>query len=131
MTLEEAARWTPIDSLTRSHQPHHENFQNHSNKIDFSNIAQTQNNADSEKKRWQTAMNQAKNRGLDKAEEAQKASQEIANANRRNSKTRRNPVTHTNILLKETTFSAQEISEITGLDVYKVIALKLKSRSAA
>ena len=76
-------------------------------------------------------MDQAKERGLDKAENAKKAAQEAASTRRQNSKSRRNPVTHTNILLNETSLSFQDISEITGLDVYKIIALKLKSRSAA
>jgi hypothetical protein len=34
-------------------------------------------------------------------------------------------------LLKETSFSFEEIADITGLSVYKVIAMKLKSRDAA
>ena len=76
-------------------------------------------------------MDQANNRGLDKAGETQKAAREAANTRRSNSKTRRDPIIHTDILLKETTFSTQEISEITGLDVYKVIAMKLKLRNAA
>jgi hypothetical protein len=76
-------------------------------------------------------MDQAKERGLDKAENAKKAAQEAASARRQNSKTRRNPETHTNILLNETSLSFEEISDITGLDVYKIIAMKLKSRNAA
>ena len=76
-------------------------------------------------------MDKAKDRGLDKAEEAKKAAQEAANARRRNSKSRRNPVIHANILLKETSFSFEEIADITGLDVYQIVAMKLKSRNAA
>ncbi len=43
---------------------------------------------------------------------------------------RRDPVSYANILLKETKFSAKEISELCGLDIYEVTALKLKSRTA-
>ncbi|MGY8999542.1 MAG: hypothetical protein ACKVIK_06455 [Rhodospirillales bacterium] len=43
-------------------------------------------------------------------------------------KQRRDPVSYANVLLKETHFSATEIAELCGLDVYEVTALKLKSR---
>lgn len=43
---------------------------------------------------------------------------------------KRNPVEFANVLLKETKFSTKEISELCGLDIYKVTALKLKSRVA-
>jgi hypothetical protein len=76
-------------------------------------------------------MDRAKDRGLDKAENAKKAAQEAASERRQNSKSRRNPTTHATILLKETSLSFEEISDITGLDVYKIITMKLKSRSAA
>jgi hypothetical protein len=41
---------------------------------------------------------------------------------------RRDPLTYANILLKETNFSAKEIAELSGLDIYEVTAIKLKSR---
>jgi hypothetical protein len=43
---------------------------------------------------------------------------------------RRDPLTYANILLKETSFSAKEIAELSGLNIYEVTALKLKSRSS-
>ena len=42
---------------------------------------------------------------------------------------RRDPVEYANVLLKETKFSAKEISDLCGLDIYEVTAIKLKSRS--
>jgi hypothetical protein len=44
---------------------------------------------------------------------------------------RRDPLTYANILLKETTFSAKEIAELSGLNIYEVTALKLKSRKSS
>jgi len=41
---------------------------------------------------------------------------------------KRDPVSYAIVLIKETQFSAQEIAELSGLDIYKVTALKLKSR---
>ena len=41
---------------------------------------------------------------------------------------KRDPVSYATVLIKETQFSAQEIAELSGLDIYKVTALKLKSR---
>jgi hypothetical protein len=131
MSLDEAARWTPPETSDNKPMPRQEFYQRPRKGADFSNAAQTQQSADQEKKRWQEAMDKAKDRGLDKAEEAKKAAQEAANARRRNSKSRRNPVIHANILLKETSFSFEEIADITGLDVYQIVAMKLKSRNAA
>ena len=42
---------------------------------------------------------------------------------------RRDPLTYACILLKETSFSAKEIAELSGLNIYEVTALKLKSRN--
>ena len=42
---------------------------------------------------------------------------------------RRDPLTYASILLKETSFSAREIAELSGLNIYEVTALKLKSRN--
>ena len=131
MTLDEAARWKPDERTSNKNSITEGLYQQPVKTKDASNIVANQQSAEEEKKQWQTAMDQAKERGLDKAENAKKAAQAAASTRRQNSKSRRNPVTHTNILLNETSLSFQEISEITGLDVYKIIALKLKSRSAA
>ena len=131
MTLEEAARWKPEDSAAIRHSAVEGLYQRPVGTKDSSNIEKNQQSAEEEKKQWQTAMDKAKERGLDKAENAKKAAQEAASAQRKNSKSRRDTTTHANILLKETSLSFDEISDITGLDVYKIITMKLKSRSAA
>jgi hypothetical protein len=131
MTLEEATRWEPQDSPAKNTTSNQELYQRSVKPADLSRLVKNQKNAEMEKKNWQAAMEKAKARGLDKAENAKKAAQEAANERRHNSKARRNPTTHANILLKETSLSFKEISEITGLDIYKIITMKLKSRSAA
>ena len=131
MTIEEAARWKPEDVTTNKRSTVEGLYQRPVKAKDASNIAKNQQSAEEEKKQWQTAMNQAKERGLDKAENAKRAAKEASNTRRQNSKSRRNPVIHADILLKETSLSFKEISDITGLDVYKIITMKLKSRSAA
>ena len=131
MTLDEAARWKPDDIAFSKNSTADGIYQRPRKATNSSSIIKNQQSAEEEKKQWQTAMNEAKERGLDKAENAKKAAQEAASARRHNSKSRRNPITHANILLKETSLSFEEISDITGLDVYKIITMKLKSRSAA
>jgi hypothetical protein len=133
MTLEEAARFAPTEGTDddKKAMPRQEYHQRPRKSSDTGDTAQTQLSPEEEKKRWQNAVNKAKDRGLDKAEEAKAAALEAANARRTNSKSRRNPDTHANILLKETSFTFEEIADITGLDVYKIIAMKLKSRNAA
>ena len=128
MTLDEAISWKPNQNNGGGNEDNYDLSQR-SNKI--SKLMKNQRNAELEKKQWQAAMEQAKARGLDKEENARKAAQEAANERRQNSKARRNPITHAKILLKETSLSFEEISDITGLDVYKIITMKLKSRSAA
>ena len=41
---------------------------------------------------------------------------------------RPNPTERAEVLLKETSLTAHEIAEMTGLDVYQVFGIKLKSR---
>ena len=67
-------------------------------------------------------------RGLDGAN---KSETDRFGTRRPNSKSRRNPISHATVLLKETSLPFQEIADITGLDIYDVIAMKLKMRAAA
>ena len=101
MTLEAATHWQPSEDTRQTAPRVTRSYNKKSKTIDYSNLAKTQKNADAEKARWQAAVDRA------------------------------NPETHAKILLKETSLSFEEISEITGLDVYKIITMKLKSRSAA
>ena len=127
MTLDEAARWTPGEKPG----PIKEFYRRPRKASDFQYAPHTQQNANAEKHRWKAAMERAKERGLDKAEEARKEAQEAANQRRRKTGSRRDPVKHATILLKETSLPIEEIADITGLDVYQIVGIKLKARSAA
>ncbi len=83
---------------------------------------------EAEKKRWEEAVTAARQRGLDGGE---KSETDRFGTRRPNSRSRRNPIAHATVLLKETSLPFQEIADITGLDIYDVIAMKLKLRAAA
>lgn len=84
------------------------------------------------KRQRDEAMAEARARGLDREEEAAQAKKAAREFTRKtNSKSRRNPVSHANVLLKETALPFSEIASITGLDLYVIVALKLKQRDAA
>ena len=131
MTVDEAKKWKPPENRRETQFRVSDPYQKQNKSTDYSNLAKTQKNADAEKARWQAAMDRAKERGLDSQENARRAQQDAASERKGNSKSRRNPETHAKILLKETSLSFEEIANITGLDVYKIITMKLKSRNAA
>ncbi|MDE0540380.1 MAG: DUF2786 domain-containing protein [Rhodospirillales bacterium] len=83
---------------------------------------------EAEKKRWEEAVSAARQRGLDGGG---KSETERFGTRRPNSRSRRNPIAHATVLLKETSLPFEEIADITGLDIYDVIAMKLKLRAAA
>ena len=81
-----------------------------------------------EKLRWESAVRAAEDRGLDLS----KSKENIGESLTRNfSKSRRHPLKHAKILLDETSLPFEEIAEITGLNIYQVVCIKLKSREAA
>jgi len=47
------------------------------------------------------------------------------------SRARRSPDSHAQALIKETRLSIHEIADMTGLDIYQVVGMKLKMRGAA
>lgn len=82
-----------------------------------------------DRQRFEEAVAAARARGLD-ADEAKPRPPRRHSAKRFNSR-RREPVSHATALLIETTIPFAEIATITGLDIYQVVALKLKLRKAA
>jgi len=81
-----------------------------------------------DKARWQNAVEKARQRGLADGDESKvTASQHV----RHFSKARRNPVQHAEVLLKETALPFDEIADITGLNIYQIVGMKLKLRKAA
>lgn len=82
-----------------------------------------------DKMRREAAMNAARDRGL-KLDDTPPPSLRAATRERRASQRRMNPVRHATILLRETSLPFEEVARITGLDVYKVVGMKLKMRAA-
>ena len=77
-----------------------------------------------DKARRDAALAEAYERGLD-SDKRRKGS---VQAPRRNG-SKRNPHSHAQILLKETSLPMLEICSLTGLDIYEVVGLKLKMRA--
>ncbi len=135
MTLEEAASWRP--SAPQPAEPHvtsadpfayRRNVQPGSHQ--WWQMSLNQAAMDADKNRWESAVRAARNRGLDGSEAGNRAGTP-PNAKRSNSRSRRNPISHAAVLLKETSLPFDEIADITGLDVYKIVGMKLKMRKAA
>jgi hypothetical protein len=78
------------------------------------------------KQQREAALAEARARGLDAAEEAaaRRRRDHVQRANGR----RMNPRDHARILLTETSLRLREIVDITGLDIYQVVGLKLALR---
>lgn len=81
-----------------------------------------------EKRRWEEAVQKARERGLDGGTDPEPRSDLRP---RRASKSRRDPIKHASVLLEETRLPFSEIASITGLSVYAIVGMKLKMRSAA
>jgi len=82
-----------------------------------------------DKARREAALRAAQSRGLD-ADELRKAVTSTVTQARATKRRRMNPYRHAATLLRETSLSFREIANITGLDVYAVVGLKLKLRAA-
>ena len=96
--------------------------------IKHSTILKNSHNEALDKARWQSAVKEAQNRGLDRSEKNETV-KELRQHNFR--KARRHPVKHAQVLLNETSLSFFEIAQITGLNVYQVVTIKLQLREAA
>ncbi|WP_193371001.1 hypothetical protein [Pelagibius marinus] len=83
-----------------------------------------------DKARREAALRAAQSRGLD-AEELRKAVTSSVAQARKTKQRRMNPYRHAATLLRETSLSFREIANITGLDIYKVVGLKLKLRATS
>jgi hypothetical protein len=126
--MEEAARWQP-DEPPPAPAPRRPQPAPFANAEVYRETAADLARTLEEKKRRDEAIRQARMRGLD-AEEERKARQ-AAQRPARTSSTRRDPWSHAAVLLKETSLPFSEIADITGLDIYRVVGLKLKLRKAS
>ena len=85
-----------------------------------------------EKARREAALKAAQDRGLD-AEERRAAERRTRQYNtaRAGKKARMNPHRHAAVLLAETSLPFREVANITGLDIYQIVGMKLKMRKVA
>ena len=129
--MEEAAGWTPKEENSKVSADGAYKFRGFRYEDSFATTV-TVNNLRSEKvndrAQWQEAVQNARNRGLEWTNAERTAG---IFRPRSFSKARRHPVKHAEVLLNETSLPIQEIMEITGLNVYQVVSLKLKLRVAA
>ncbi|MEE2760174.1 MAG: hypothetical protein VYE18_01860 [Pseudomonadota bacterium] len=129
MSLEEAARFQGEASQGTQSKSRHS--RERSDTFGFpvrakaADVSHTEHMAE-EKERWEAAVNEARTRGLDSE---RKSHAESVRA-KRSIRTRRNPTSHATVLLKETKLSLREIADISGLDIYSVVGVKLKLRNA-
>lgn len=85
-----------------------------------------------EKARREAAMRAAKDRGLDAEERrAEERRNRQRGTNRSSSKARMNPYRHAAVLLAETSLPFREVANITGLNIYQIVGMKLKMRNVA
>ena len=128
LSLEEVARWEPTPPRAQpSLRPQYRHNLDEL-AVGFETISTNMHRENIEKLRWQSAVKAAEGRGLNLS----KSKEHVREPTTRNStKTRRHPLKHAKILLDETSLPFQEIAEITGLNIYQVVGIKLKSREAA
>ena len=87
---------------------------------------ESERRADEDRARFRAAWDDALRRGLDREEE--RARRQPGPGFVWRSRRRLEPVQHATVLLNETRLPFSEIAEITGLDRYAVVGLKLKLR---
>ena len=128
MSLKEAAGSPPLErNVSRSSRA--SNFHDYPPEASYnSNVFKNSFIEALDKARWQSAVKEAQNRGLDWFEQ-KKTVKELRQY--KFGKTRRHPVKHAQVLLNETSLRFSEIAQITGLNVYQVVTIKLQLREAA
>ena len=83
-----------------------------------------------DKERYERALREARERGLDGGA-IKPEMRPAATGAQKSSQRSRTPQSFARVLLSETTLPLREIVSLTGLDIYRVVGLKLKMRSAA
>lgn len=127
MSLQEAAREprAPTRTVQAPQHPRHYTAREMAEIIAFS---EARFRAD--KERYERALREARERGLDDRA-AKPGVRPGSNGARTSSHRSRSPQSFAKVLLSETTLPLREIVSLTGLDIYRVVGLKLKMRSAA
>jgi len=80
-----------------------------------------------DKERFEQAVREARERGLDADERRRAAAPPRAFRSKGRG---RDPHSHASVLIRETSLPLAEICQLTGLDIYQVVGLKLKLRPA-
>ncbi len=128
MSLEQAARPTARSPADRPLRPNGLRTEyTASDGASYFDSAERSLRAD--KAQRDSALRDAIDRGLDSG--GGRREEKTVHRKSPSSRTQRNPLNYARVLLAETSFSLKEIIDLTGLDVYQVVGLKLKMRSAA
>ena len=127
MSLQEAVG-RPCEPVRKTRMPRRTGMFTERDIADF--VAYSEARLRADKERYERALNEAIERGLDDGIRVN------AGGPGRDASTRprgrcRNPQSFARILLSETSLPLGEIVSLTGLDIYRVVGLKLKMRSAA
>jgi hypothetical protein len=128
MTLDEAAQRAADDNLAEVAAAEKEQARADSEAA--SRVREAEGRRAADKSQWEQALREARARGLDE-KPAEKVSRPNGNSTRPKSNRKRNPVVFAEALMKETGLPLEEIASITQLDMYQIVALKLKLRRAA
>lgn len=127
MSLQEAAREPrgPARTVQAPPPPRHYTAREMADIIAFSEARLR-----ADKERYERALRESMERGLDGG--VHKTIVRPASAGAQKSSQRsRSPHSFAKVLLSETTLPLREIVSLTGLDIYRVVGLKLKMRTAA
>lgn len=123
MSLDEAAMGGPVPDVPKK-RPSARRAEKDKARDVARHIHLVDNWVSNDKARRDAALAEAYERGLDSDQNKRAPTQ----APRRNG-SKRNPRSHAQVLLRETSLPIDEICSLTGLDTYEVVAMKLKLRS--
>lgn len=128
MSLQEAAR-EPTDPIRAVQTPQHPRRYTSREMAEIIAFSEARFRAD--KERYERALREARERGLDGGGKKPDVRPASSPGVRTTSQRSRSPQSFAKVLLSETTLPLREIVSLTGLDIYRVVGLKLKMRSAA
>lgn len=131
MSLQEAARHDPTPDPPRQEAPRPDKstaeWRTERDRAAYVHMSEQFLKMDQERRR--RAMEEARSRGLDAEERRAAQRRPVYRQNKNPSK--RNPESHARVLLSETSLPLQEVADLSGLDFYRVVGMKLKMRSPA
>ena len=127
MTLQEATR-KPAETVRPTRLPRHAGGFDARDVADF--VAYSEARLRADKERYERALREAIERGLDDGVRVRARASGPADSPRPRGRCR-SPHSFAKVLLSETSLPLGEIVSLTGLDIYRIVGLKLKMRSAA